>query len=74
MAHQNKKTSLWMSFYFHTKTEGIRTREGMSVIRSVNIRIANVPKATEMGAEEAARKQSTAGVQVPHSVPSTVTI
>ena len=23
----------WMSFCFHTKTEGIRTREGMSVIR-----------------------------------------
>ena len=31
--HQNKKTSIWMSFCFHTKTGGIRTREGMSVIR-----------------------------------------
>ena len=31
--HQNKKTSIGMFFCFHTKTGGIRTREGMSAIR-----------------------------------------
>ena len=30
---KTKRHPFWMSFCFHTKTGGIRTREGMSVIR-----------------------------------------
>ena len=36
----------------------------------VNIRIANDPKATEMGAEEAACKKRAAGGQLPHGAPN----
>ena len=75
MAHQNKKTSLWMSFYFHTKTEGIRTREGMSVIRmSGEHSNSEWSEGDRAGAEEAVCKQGAAGGQIPSTAPSTVTI
>ena len=59
-----------MSFCFHTKTGGIRTREGMSVIRmSGEHSNSEWSEGDRAGAEEAACKRSAVGGQVPHGAP-----
>ena len=55
---------------FHTKTGGIRTREGMSVIRmSGEHSNSEWSEGDRAGAEEAACKQGAAGGQIPSTAP-----
>ena len=55
---------------FHTKTGGIRTREGMSVIRmSCEHSNSEWSEGDRAGAEEAACKQRAAGGQIPSTAP-----